>query len=91
MIFEAEDQRVGDVITVRATGNKRRKIVEIHDKYVMVERNWTYTLGHGNHPAKIWFKSITSNPKADVRWEQRMDFEDNLDEFNSLLTKMAAT
>jgi len=74
-----EELRVGDIVTVNITGNRKRKVVSIHDKYAMVERQYFYQQQSG--PAKVWLKSITRNYSADERYEKECEWEDAVTEF----------
>lgn len=88
-----KELRVGDVVSVKSTGNRLRKVVSIHDKYAMVERQYFYQQQSG--PAKVWFKSITRNHSADERYEKECEWEDivtefwdNIEEFREIIKSM---
>ena len=97
MRIENDDIRAGDIVTVKATGRKRRKVISTHGNFVMVERNWSYTFKPNPGPAKIWTKQITNNFTGDerceaeeLRFELRQQFLDDLPKLKAFINELVA-
>ena len=92
-----DDIREGDIVTVQATGRKRRKVVSAHGNFVMVERNWKDSFNKHMGPAKIWTKQITNNFTGDerceaeeLRFELRQQFLDDLPRLKEFINELVA-
>ena len=88
-MIQNSDLEVGDMVVVKATGRRLRKVVSVHSNYAMIERTW-YPARQPRKHAKIWFSQIIHNKSARDRFEDNQYFEAHKHEFIKSVDELCA-
>ena len=94
MNWDKELFQVGDMITVKATGRRARKVVAVNDNHLLVEVAGSINWCRGRPPAKVWYSQVMSNHDETARdyaaYDLEMEFLDNFENFKATLADAAS-